>query len=406
MIAKLKEYAKLLIQSGLNVQKGQTVVISSPVETAYFARLCTSSAYELGAKEVVVQWYDDFINREKYLHASEEVFDEYPNHLVEFNDYYANMGAGFLKIYASDPENLKGVNADRIQRLNKISGEKTEHFRQMQMSNVIPWCVASVPVEAWAKKVFPNDEKAMDKLWDSILATVRVSGNGDAIELWNEHTKKTYLRKEKLNEYNFKQLHYKNSLGTDLVVELPLNHSWEGGTNTNSKGVKFSANMPSEEIFTAPNCNKINGKLVATMPLVMQGNIIDGFSFEIKDGKIISVSAKQGKEILENAISVDEGASYFGEIALVSKNSPIKKQGILFYNTLFDENASCHFAFGKAYPCLKDAKSLTKEELKNRGINDSLTHIDFMVGSDDLSIIGTTHTGEEVAIFIDGDFAF
>lgn len=408
MDAKLTKYAKLLIETGLNIQKGQTLVISAPVDCAPFVRLCASAAYDLGCREVVTRWGDDFLTREKYLRGESAVFDEVPEWLSRFHNDYSEGRAAWLSIHASDPEALKGVDPDRLRRSSIASGKALELFRRRQMTNFFPWCVASVPTLAWAEKVFPDlkGESAMSALWDAIFKAVRVTDDGDPVKLWEEHRQKLTERKNRLNDYQFKALRYKNSLGTDLVVGMPDNHFWEGGGEVTLGGIDFCANIPTEEVFSAPKRDAVNGVVAASKPLVLGGNIVDGFRLELKDGRIVKVFAEKGREFLESELSVDEGAAYLGEIALVPHDSPISNMGILFYNTLFDENASCHFAFGEAYPCVENGAKMSKEELKAAGLNDSITHVDFMVGTPDLSITGITKDGEEVPVFTNGNFAF
>ena len=248
-------------------------------------------------------------------------------------------------------------------------------------------------------------EDAKARLWEEILAACRVDG-GDAVQNWKDHSDELQRHVQILNEYNFKELRYKNSAGTDVTVGLPEGHFWAGGEENGADGRPFSANIPTEEVFTLPKRDSINGTIVATKPLAHNGTLIEGFSFEVKDGKIVDVHAEKGEQILRDAISVDEGASYFGEVALVPHDSPISNSGILFMNTLFDENASCHFAFGEAYPNIYGAENMSEEELKERGANFSMTHVDFMVGSSDMTITGITHDGEEVPVFVNGNFAF
>lgn len=409
MINKLKKYAKLLIEVGLNVQKGQNLLISAPVECAGFARICASAAYGAGCREVILNWRDDLLEREKYLHAAEDVFDTYPAWRKVLMTDHVKGGGALLYISASDPENLAGVNYARISRFERASGTALKEYRQLQTSNAVPWCVASAPIPSWAIKVFPglNPEVAMEKLWDAILRAVRVSEDTDAVEEWRKHIERLSVRRDTLNKMNLKSLHYKNTIGTDLRVELPAGHVWAGGSEATKNGQVFVANMPTEEIFTAPKKEGVNGVVVASMPLVKDGNVIENFRMRLENGKIVDVEASKGVDVLKNAISVDEGASYFGEVALVPYDSPISNTKILFYNTLFDENASCHFAFGEAYPTsVHNGEHMSKEELAMHGLNDSITHEDFMVGTDDLSIIGTMHDGTEVPIFIDGNFAF
>lgn len=407
MEEKLQEYAQLLVRVGLNIQQGQTLVISSPVECAYFARLCAAEAYAAGCKEVVMNWHDDALGRMKYLYADDTVFDDVPLWRRHFFNDYAQEGAAYLAISASDPENLKGVDGSRIIRAQQASGKALKEFDRLQMCGGFPWCIASIPIPSWAKTVFPEDgeERAMERLWDAIFRAVRISGDGKAVEKWQAHLKTLHARMEKLNALKFKSLHYTNALGTDLTVELPEGHIWEAGNDVTLSGQEYIANIPTEELFTSPLKTGVNGVVYASLPLVHDGNIIDGFHFVVKDGKIVEARARQGEETLKAAISVDEGAGYFGEVALVPYDSPISNQKILFYNTLFDENAACHIAFGEAYPCLEGGQQMTKDELKARGLNDSITHVDFMVGTPDLRIVGTTHDGREIPVFENGNFA-
>jgi aminopeptidase len=404
---RLEKYSKLIIKTGLNLQRGQRLIISAPVEAAPFARLCTSAAYDAGCSEVVLRWTDEYITREKYLKGADLIFDEMPEWQKHFYNDYSEEGAAFLSIYAADPEALKGVDPNRLRRVNIASGKALEAYRQRQMENLFQWCIVSIPTEAWAKKVFPEPqgESAVDLLWEEIFNCSRVYADSDPVELWQKHIETLSLKKNKLTELNFKMLHYVNSAGTDLMVGLPENHVWEGGSEITKGGLPFCANMPTEEVFTAPKKYDVNGAVVATKPLVLGGNIVEGLKFELKDGKIVKVTAEKGVEFVEQELKVDEGASFLGEVALVPYNSPISNSGILFYNTLFDENASCHFAFGKAYPCIKDAAEMSKEEQSEAGLNDSITHVDFMIGSSDLSITGITKSGEKVPVFVNGNFA-
>ena len=405
MKEKLTEYAQLLVRVGLNIQRGQPLVISSPVECAFFARLCAAEAYQAGCREVVMNWGDDELGRMKYLHAADEVFDTVPLWRRHFYNDYALEGAAYLAISASDPENLKGVDHSRIVRAQQASGRALKDFDRLQMCGGFPWCIASIPIPSWAGRVFPGAADAVDRLWDAIFAAVRISGDGKCVEKWESHLDTLHRRVEKLNSLRLASLHYTNSLGTDLTIRLPEGHVWEAGNDVTPKGQTFIANIPTEEIYTAPLKTGIDGVVYSAMPLVNDGNIIDKFHFVVKEGRIVEAHAEKGEDSLLAAISLDEGARYFGEVALVPYDSPISNQKILYYNTLFDENAACHLAFGEAYPCIEGGRDMTKEELKARGLNDSITHVDFMVGTPDLSIVGTTQDGRQVPIFVDGNFA-
>ena len=409
MEAKFKEYAKLLVEVGVNIQKGQTLVIGSPVDCAWFARLCARAAYAAGCREVVMRWSDDELTREKYLHAEDSVFDSLPAWQAEFDNGYARQGAAFLHISARDPENLVGVDPDRIARSQRSSGEALREYRELTMSNTVPWCIGSIPIPSWARKVFPGcpDGEAVEKLWEAIFQTVRVDGSGAAVDRWREHLAGLKGHMDRLNGLNLESLHYTNSLGTDLTIRLPEGHIWAAGSSATKSGLPFIANMPTEEVFTAPLRNGVDGVVCSSMPLVHNGVVIDKIRFQVKEGKIVEASAQTGEDALKAAITLDEGASYFGEVALVPYDSPISRQKLLYYNTLFDETASCHLAFGEAYPeCLRGGAEMSKEERKARGLNDSITHVDFMVGTADLSITGKTRDGREVPVFVDGNFAW
>lgn len=406
--AMLKKYADLVIKAGINLQKGQILVISSPVECAYFVREIAQIAYKEGAKDVVINWYDDLFSRIRYLHAPEEVIGEFPQWRKEFYVSYARQGAAFLSIESEDPEAMKGVAPERIVKYSKAYQTAVKEYRDRLMSNKNSWCIAAIPSPVWAEKVFPelSEEKAVEKLWEEILKTVRADKE-DPVAAWEEHKNNIKKILEFMNTNSFKQLSYKNSLGTDLCIELPEGHIWMGGSDYTQDGIEFIANMPTEEVFTLPRKTGVNGRVVSTKPLSYNGNIIDKFSLVFKDGRIVDYTAEVGYDTLKSIIEIDEGSHYLGEVALVQNDSPISKSGILFLNTLFDENASCHLAIGKAYsPCLKNGGNMNDEELASIGVNNSLTHVDFMIGSEDMDITGITVDGKEIAIFRNGNFVF
>ena len=405
----LMQYARLVAGVGINVQKGQTVVVRCPVDCAAFGRMLNQACFELGARDVVMEWRDDFCSRERYLHADDSVFDSNYPWDVQKNAELGKAGAGYITIAASDPENLRGVDPDRLSRKRDADGRDQKEFYRMMMSNGFPWCVVSVPVASWAKKVFPNDtdDAAMEKLWDAIFATVRVKEGVDAVQAWRSHCARLDEYAAKLNALKLTKVRYKNALGTDVTVGMPKEHVWLAGADTAKSGVRFVANMPTEEVFSAPQRDAVDGVLCASKPLALDGNLVEGIRLTLEHGRIVGIHADKGEDVLRQAIETDEGSHYLGEIALVPVDSPIAQSGLLYYNTLFDENAACHFAFGQAYPaCVPDGDDLSDEELLACGINAvSSEHVDFMVGTDDLSIIGTTSDGREVVIFKDGRFA-
>lgn len=407
--AKLSEYARLLVEVGLNVQPGQTPSIESNVEYAALTRLCVSACFDCGARNVVPYFGDDFTTREAFLRADEAVFSEYPSYMKARIDWYLEHKCPRLSLTGSNPELLRGVDPARIQARRKASNEPTKAYFDAMMANRFQWCVGAHPTPAWAEKVFPDKkgEEAMDALWDAIFSVCRITGDGKAVERWKNHAAAVGRRVELLNGYQFASLHYTNALGTDLTVRLPHNHVWAGATDHTPAGVEFLPNIPTEEIFTAPRWDGVDGRVYSALPLAMDGNVIRDFWMDFKDGRIVDLHAEAGEKFLRRAIEVDEGARCLGEVALVSCDSPIRNTGLLFYNTLFDENASCHLAFGAAYPsCVKGGEELSEEEQKAAGLNQSMTHVDFMVGTKDLSIVGTTRDGQEIPVFVNGNFAF
>ena len=404
----LWQYARLVVEVGINVQKGQPIMINCPVDRADFARMLVTAAYDAGAKEVHLNWRDDYCARQRGLKADDSVFDSVHPWEVMKRMELAKEGVGIISVAASDPENMKGVDPDRLRRANMAAGRDLKDFMRIQMSNGIPWCVVSVPIASWAKKVFPelSEDEAMERLWEEIFKAVRITEDGDAVAEWRAHCDRIEGFAKRMTEYDFAELHYKNSIGTDLTVKMPENHMWLAGGDY-CKGVKFVANMPTEEVFSAPLRTGVEGTLVAAKPLVLNGNVIDGIRFTFREGRIVEIHADKGEETLRAEVELDEGSHYLGEIALVPYDSPISNSGILFYNTLFDENAACHFAFGEAYPaCIKGGDDKDVEELKAAGINvESNTHVDFMVGTRDLEIVGTTRDGRKIKVFENGNFA-
>lgn len=409
MDTRLQEYAQLAVTVGINLKKGQPLVIRTPVECAPFARLCAEVAYEAGAREVIVDYTDSTFARMRYLHADDAVFDGSPSWFSDKFNMLAAEGAAFLTFTSDDPDMLRGVDPDRIQRNQKATGAALLPYYDAVSSNRIHWCVIGVPTLPWAAKVFPHasEREAIEALWEAVYQTVRITGDGKAVERWQAHVERLQARAQTLNALQLTSVHYQNELGTDLTVGLPDGAYWAGGAEAGPDGVPFVANMPTEELFTAPHRDRVNGRVVSSMPFVLNGNVIHTFTLTFQDGKIVKVETEDARqrELLENAVRMDEGASHLGEVALVPFDSPIAELGILFYNTLYDENASCHFAFGKAYPCIEGAEEMDREQLLAAGINESITHQDFMVGTRDLRITGQTKDGRSVPIFVDGNFA-
>ncbi|MFA5576380.1 MAG: aminopeptidase [Tissierellaceae bacterium] len=405
---KLNDYARLSVKVGINLQKGQPLVINSPIEGLEFVRLIAKNAYEVGASEVHVNWNDEVLTKLKFENSPMEIFENFPKWYVDGLEDYAKKGAGFISISAQDPELLKDIDPKKIATNNKSSSLALKEWRNYTMNDINPWCVISIPTKSWARRVFPDlgEDEAVNKLWDAIFDATRMNSQ-DPVAAWQGHMASLKEKVNFLNQKQFKKLHYTSSNGTDLSVELPEGHIWAGGGAVDSKGINFAPNMPTEEVFTMPYKYGVDGVVYSTKPLNYGGNLIDEFKIVFKDGKVEDFDAKLGKETLRDLLDIDEGAKYLGEIALVPFDSPISNSNIVFLNTLFDENASCHFAFGKAYPTnIRGGENMSDEELEAHGVNNSLTHVDFMVGSSDLSIVGEDKSGEKFQIFKDGNWGF
>lgn len=404
---KIKRYADLAVTVGVNIQPEQELVISSPIECAEFARMLATSAYEHGAREVIVLWNDEKFSKIKYTHSPISVFENVPDWVAGSKNYYADRKIAYIGISASDPEIFKDVESAKLDANTKAMYKAVKPWNDSFDKGNIAWNVISVPTVAWAKKVFPevSTEQAIDKLWAAIFTTVRLD-TADEKQAWADHKDSLLAKSTFLNKKQFVSLRYTNSIGTDVTVGLPQNHVWEGGGDITPLGVYYFPNMPTEEVFTMPDCDRVDGIIVSSMPLNFQGTLITEFSLTFKDGNVVDFAAKTGYTALKRLIKTDDGSKMLGEVALVPHNSPISNMNILFYNTLFDENASCHFALGSAYPStIKGGVEMTKEERRKLGGNDSIMHVDFMIGTADLSIIATDKNGEQTVIFKDGNWA-
>jgi len=404
--AQLKKYAELLVRSGGNVQKGQPVFINCDIVNAEFARMVQDYAYKAGASEVRINWGDDESTRTWYIHSADSLFDEYPQWMVDRMKHYDDRGVVYLHINSSSPDLLNGVDTDRLRRFLKASREALKPHSELTMSTKIRWSLVAAPSLRWAAMVFPDlrEEEAVEALWKAILKGARADGE-NPIKDWEIHRDSFKKRTEYLDNKGFKALHFTNSLGTDFTIGLPKNHRWMGGGGNDPNGIHCFLNMPTEEIFTAPDKNHAEGKVVASMPLSYQGNLIEDFSITFKNGRAVDYQAKAGKEILKSIIEMDEGSCYLGEVALVANSSPISQMNTLFYNTLFDENASSHLALGKAYPkCLENGLNMSKEELAQAGINESLLHVDFMFGTADMHVDGIAEDGTRTVVMENGEF--
>lgn len=406
-INRLQKYARLAVQSGVNLQKGQPLMISANTEVREFVRLVVDEAYAAGASDVKVRWNDEITAHSSYKYKTKEQLEEIPDYLVKEYEYYIEKGYGLIAVHATTPGLLADIDPEKLQAAAIAQNKALKMWREHTMGNRTQWCVISIPTTAWALKVFPNqsETEAVESLWNAILSAVRVEEDNDPVSEWDTHTKRLQHNNKVLNDYNFKSLHFTSGLGTDLEVQLVPNHIWAGGNEESTKGVIFNANMPTEENFSMPLKTGVNGIVYASKPLNYNGVLIKDFYLKFVDGKVVEYDAKEGLETLKSLIEFDEGSSYLGEVALVNYDSPISNSGILFMNTLFDENASCHLALGRAYPMnIKGGHDMSQEELDKAGSNNSMEHEDFMFGTSDMNIVGTKQDGTKVQVFVDGNF--
>ncbi|KQL32457.1 MULTISPECIES: aminopeptidase [Bacillaceae] len=403
----LNKYAALAVEVGVNIQPGQNLFIAASIDSVELVRLITKKAYEIGANQVFVDFSDDEITRLRYDLAPKDSFDIFPSWKAQEKELLAEQGAAFMSIISQSPDLLKGVDTNKIAAFQKAAGTALSKYRQYTQSDKVSWTVIASPSKAWASKVFPEvaEEKQVSALWDAIFKAVRADLE-NPVEAWKEHDELLHTKVDYLNDKNYKKLHY-TAPGTDLTIELPKGHLWCGASSVNEKGNDFMANMPTEEVFTVPLKTGVDGYVASTKPLSYGGNIIDNFTVTFEKGRIVKVEAEQGQTVLENLVATDEGSHYLGEVALVPHDSPISNSNLLFYNTLFDENASNHLAIGSAYAfCIEGGKKMSREELAQNGLNESITHVDFMIGSEKMNIDGIKEDGTIEPIFRNGNWAF
>lgn len=403
---QMENFAELAVKVGANMQVGQEVVIRCDVKCAEFAHLIAQKAYDFGAKYVHMQWRDEDLGRISMLNASKEALCDVPDYQVALYDYFVEHKCCLISISSGNPNIYVGCDADKVTASTLAQSKAMAKMRSATMSNYLRWTIVSIPTVDWAKKVFPDCEPqvAVDKMWSTMGHIMRLDTENPT-KAWEEHIQNLKRRSKYMNDKNFEYVHMYNGQGTDLYVGLAIDHIWTGAQEKGQDGIPFTANMPTEEIFTAPHNRKINGTVVNALPLVNNGNIVDDFAITFKDGKVVDFSAKKGYDTLKGLLQTDEGVLSLGEIALIGKHSPIAESGVLFYNTLFDENASCHLAFGASYPTtVKGGNEMTAEEYSAHGMNKSLEHVDFMVGTKDINIDGIGFDGEVTPLFRDGEW--
>lgn len=403
----LEKYAALAVEVGINLQKGEGLIVGTNVHGLPLAREVVKKAYALGAKHVEIMFNDDEMTLGRYENAHEEVFENYPAWKVENLEKMYLDNYHHLFIAAANPELLKNIPGEKVSKDQKTISTAVAPAMKYRMTGHTKWCIVAAPSPEWALSVFPemSEDDAVKALWEKILDATRVSMD-NPVEAWKAHDDNLKKYKKYLNEKQFEKLHFKGP-GTDLEVYLADEHYWMGGSKDSLAGDAFVANIPTEEVFTTPHRNKVNGTLKATKPLSLNGQLVDGFGFTFRDGKVVDFFADKGKEVIERLLASDEGASFLGEVALVGDDSPISNTGILFNNTLFDENASCHFALGRAYAyAMQNGSSLSEAELAAKGANFSIIHVDFMVGGPELEITAYEKNGETVKLFEKGNWVF
>ena len=406
-IERLKKYAHLIAKTGVNVQEGQEVVVRCELDQPEFVAMVVEECYKCGASKVTVEWSYMPVSKLNLIYRSLEVMSEVTKVDIAKLENQVEKLPCMIWLDSEDPDGLAGTDNAKVSQASMNRYPTIKPYRDA-MENKYQWCIAAVPGKEWAKKVFPDlpVDQAVEKLWDAILYTSRVYE--DPVKEWDIHNENLARRCKFLNDYKFDKLEYKSSNGTDFVVGLNEKGIFMGGgENTLGRGVYFNPNIPSEEVFTTPMRGRADGLVISTKPLSYQGKLIENFGMEFKDGKVVRVFAEKNQDLLEKMVSMDEGAAYLGECALIAHDSPINNTGILFYNTLFDENASCHLALGRGFNnCLENFENYTVEECEKLGVNNSMIHVDFMIGSPDMSIVGITKDGKRVQIFKDGNWAF
>ena len=402
----LREYARLIVRSGVNVRKGQEVLIYADLDQPEFVQMVVEEAYKAKAKKVTVEWNYQPLQKLHVRYQSVKTLGEVPEWQKARLQHYVDVIPCRIHLISEDPDGLKGINMAKLARARQLRYPIVKPYHD-QLENKEQWCIAAVPGAAWAKKVFPGmrTSTAMEKLWEAILFTSRVAD--DPVKAWEAHNADLHDRCAYLNSLHIRSLHYTAGNGTDLTVGMIPEGEWKGGGDTSLQGIFFNPNIPTEECFISPKRGEAEGIVYASKPLSYQGQLIENFSVRFEKGKAVEVKAEKGEELLKTMIAMDDGASYLGECALVPQHSPIAESGILFYNTLFDENAACHLALGMGFAdTIQDFQNKTLEECRALGVNDSMIHEDFMIGCDSMNIDGICEDGRVVPIFRSGNWAF
>lgn len=402
-----EKLAKLAVNMGVNVQKGQPLLVKANIRDVEFVRMISKEAYEAGASNVIVDWSDEKLTRYQFQYQNLEELKNIPDWVHDKNKYLQEQRVCSLRVESDCPGGLKDLDQEKISAYSQAFSEKMHDLVDYTMKNIGQWSIVALPSQDWAELVFPklNPKEAYDALEKAIFSASRVDENSDPEQNWREHDARLTAYAKTMTNYQFTKLHFISELGTDLEVGLVEDNIWEGGGSISASGVHFEPNIPTEEVFSMPHKDKVNGIVYASKPLSYSGKVIENFWFRFENGKVVEYGAEKEKETLDKLVHFDEGSSHLGEVALVPYNSPISQSGILFFNTLFDENAACHLALGRAYPeNIKGGLTDDEESLKKRGMNTSFQHVDFMFGTKEMKVDGIQKDGTVVPVFRKGNF--
>ncbi len=401
----LEKYAEVLLETCLKIETGQPLFISCDIERMDFVRILSKIAYNLGVKDIYYDLHDPYLKHEALKNLEIEELKKLTFWNKEIWNIYAKKNAAFLMLTSNTPGLMKDIAKEKITAMTKYAFETRKEFEKYRDKSSLAWCIAAVPTEAWAKELYKNDNNALDKLWNNIFDICSLKEE-DPVKIWNEKINKLKIRAKKLTDYQFKTLFYKSSNGTNFKIDLPDKHIWQSGSERIANSKDCLVNFPTEEVFTSPDCFSANGVVYSSKPLTYNDIIIDKFKITFENGKVIEASAKVGEETLNSMINICKNSNMLGEVALVPFDSPISNCNQVFLETLYDENAACHLALGDSFTeCIENGPSIPKEELfNNYNLNNSDSHVDFMIGTSDLNITGITKDQKEIPIFINGNF--
>ena len=398
----MRKYARVLLESCLKVEENQPLFVSFNVERLDFVRLVSEEAYKLGIKDIYFDMSDPYLKHSALKSLEVEDLKKLTFWNKEMWNVYAKKHAAFLMLASETPGLMKDIEPKKITEMTRYAYETRKEFESYRDKSELAWCIAAVPTKAWADVIFKDKDNSVELLWNKIFEICSITEE-DPVKIWNDKLDLLKKRADKLNEKNFKTLIYKSSK-TDFKIDLPENHRWESGCEKLVNGKEVLVNFPTEEVFTSPDCRSAEGIVYSSKPLEYQGVILDNFSIEFKDGVVTNFSAEQGEETLKEMINICENSNMLGEVALVPYDSPISNTNMVFLETLYDENAACHLALGDSFPECINEKGTKKELFEKYNMNNSDSHVDFMIGTKDLNIKGITHDNKEIDIFINGNF--